>query len=375
MKRWLAIALCVILTISLAACVAGKPTVSPAETENLAETETTTTRMPESRRTECTEAENETEPAAEPILERYNYTVDYHRHASLFDELYDSEIIRVADAVVDEFLKDETEIEIPVMTRQELSKAEHLLREMCPPFFAFAKLGLPENWNEEVTSLSWTYRIDAEQRHEQLEAFENEVNRYMDMLYENDTEAMRALIIFLEFGRNTDYDDVLADPDAYGISNDEYDARSNAFEVILKHAGVCYTQTEALDFLYLQAGLNATNVSTEGHAWTVAQIDGLYYYMDVTWTSTDEDVYTSEYFGITAENRKTWAGGFLPEETMLNREPIEGVLEVTDTRFSQLHGYSCSMIQSYEADHEKQIMHILGTDGCSFEFDMQSKDR
>ena len=325
------------------------------------------------------EAASEEIASEEPVeLTPLAYTVDYYRMPAIYEAAYGENVIEAARAVTQAFLNGETSAQIPALRRIEIDEVQQLLRVTCPPISALVSMQLPDYTSETYTTVSWTYYRSAEETAAELQAFEDEVGRYMAMLYEQDGDAMRAFVLMMEFSSVLTYDDELATDGFGGLTDEEAALRRSPYYAILYRSGVCYSIAEALAFLYGQAGLQAGTVSNWGeagaHLWTVAELDGKFYYFDATWASTDEGPYSSAYFGMSTDDRANWAGGYLPEETEFCYNATDEYFIVDDDRFDEIQGLLYTDIASYTVDHAAQTVCLTMPYGESYTFDLSAKE-
>ena len=124
-------------------------------------------------------------------------------------------------------------------------------------------------------------------------------------------EYERALFLFDYIAENTVYDDEAAE------NLEDNPIASTIAGVFINKKAVCGGYARAYQYLLLQCSLNAETVygaaktsdgSVEDHAWTLQQLNGNYYYTDVTWGDSaeeDTDGYISHiYFCLTEEEMK-----------------------------------------------------------------------
>lgn len=322
--------------------------------------------------TGATSADIETTEAA-PQLTKLSYTIDYHRISPFLKDRYDEKQIELAHKVIDAFLNNESSIETPAMRRYEQEELHGLVRYMCPPFVAFCDVEykLPVGSGDTTTVFSWRYRVSKEQMDKELAEFDDVIASYMDNVYEEDNEAMRAFCIYYAYSKEIsyDYDTVYDDSDdtAYKMS---------PFCALVHHTGVCYNIAEGLMFLFTLADINAGTVgSYEGsgaHEWTIAEIDGKYYYFDATWDANDGEWDSLKYFGMTEEDRASeWGGSYPADSVKFNcSEEIHGKFDLSDKRFEAIHGDKVFLVKKIVFDHELQRVYII-TGSDTIDFDMK----
>ena len=77
------------------------------------------------------------------------------------------------------------------------------------------------------------------------------------------------------------------------VWDDEYLLQQSAYAALIHKTAVCQGYATLLYFLALEAGIDCRILVGEsqgmGHAWNVAQIDGLYYFLDSTWDAGTTD--------------------------------------------------------------------------------------
>lgn len=107
----------------------------------------------------------------------------------------------------------------------------------------------------------------------------------------------------------------------------EFDSPTiTAYGALMEGTSICSGYTMAFSLLLRELGYdvwvefnNYGETSTdEGHVWNYVQLDGEYYYFDVTWddVGTEDFDYTYEYFGITAQELK------LSNDTKQDNAPV-----------------------------------------------------
>ena len=94
--------------------------------------------------------------------------------------------------------------------------------------------------------------------------------------------------------------DALAEKITYTFGTNAH----NAYGALVEGQAVCEGYAEAFQVLLHRAGIRSYIVTGwsrgEGHAWNLVEIDGEYYYVDLTWNDQGEELYHA-YFNITEE--------------------------------------------------------------------------
>ncbi|GEM_PF-2496401 len=84
-------------------------------------------------------------------------------------------------------------------------------------------------------------------------------------------------------------------------SEDGYKCRygQNMYSAIVTNETVCAGFSKAFHYYMVALGVDATVLNSSDHMWNLLELDGEYYYMDVTWANNDSyEVYT-DYKGVT----------------------------------------------------------------------------
>ena len=116
----------------------------------------------------------------------------------------------------------------------------------------------------------------------------------------------------------------------------------------------------ALMFLYTQADLTSGTVLHQGgtgsHMWSVVKIDDQYYYCDPTW-----DVGASpKTFGITSDDRSSWAGGYTEEGGTMFATVVAQKYKIEDERFAILRQKLPVEITDIKVNKEEQTITFVG---------------
>ncbi len=318
---------------------------------------------------------------AEPVersYERYEYEIDYHNVPELTAACLDPKVIDGARRVVDAFFAHETKVDLHGLSLGDVDYIGGVLYRMCPPVMALTDYDVNRNFNTRTGILKLNYMYDADETMELVRQFEASVDKYMSLLRKDDSEAMRALILYYAFTIDSTYDyAIYNDADSYTLQEQHY--WEGSFSAIVNHTGICTGFSNGLAFLYNLAGISADMVQNPGnkngagsHAWVIARIDGGSYFIDPTWGIVDCDGYGSVYyFGMSAEDRFSM-GGYALEDTTAWYKPISDSAELNSTRFEALHVPAFMYVTEFIPNHDDQTIYIAGTD-CSVTFDASSR--
>ena len=171
---------------------------------------------------------------------------------------------------------------------------------------------------------------------------------------------MRAMLLYYALIDDLDYDYDLLGENFEKLSTREANLRSSPCYTLVKKRGICTSIAQAYMFLCTQADIACGTVLHTGgsgmHMWNIVQIDGKFYYCDPTW-----DANTSlKYFGITADDRATWAGGYSADDGTMLSVTIPEKYQITDSRFEVLRDKLPLEISHVMANKEAQTIAFVG---------------
>lgn len=301
-------------------------------------------------------------PEPEPEAIKPVFEVDFTKISPMILEQADPELIEAAHAVIRAFLNYETSVSVETVGNPDRFMVDlgYVVMCTCPLFSAFTDYNEVTAYDSETKEVSWNFYVSEEELQGHLDRFSEVMAEYMSVIDEDDSEAMRAILLYYDFIQGYSYDHGLLG-DAYETMDPaEYHLRNSPYQVIVNKSGICTNTSEALMFLYTQAGLTAGTVSHMGgagaHMWNVMQIDGKYYYCDATWDA--EDAFWT--FGMTAEEREAYAGDYSAEEGSMLWLEIPEVYDITDTRFQILREKVPVEITAIRADKDAQTITFEG---------------
>lgn len=290
------------------------------------------------------------------------FNVDLRKVNLVIEELADPAVVQAARNVVDAFLlyEDEVVIEVKGNTHRFVTDMMYIVHCTCPMFEAFTDFNEMTAYDADTGTVSWKYRVSEDVFQAKVQEFTKITEDYLASVSLEDSEAMRAILLYHELTKDLEYDYGLIG-DAYNdLSKEEAALRESPYNVLVNKSGICTNNAQALLFLYTQAGLDAGTVFHTGgqgvHMWNFVLIDGKYYYCDPTFDI--EGVF--DYFGMTAEDRSGWAGGYSADNGTMLGMVIPEKYEITDTRFEILRSKMPVELTDIEVDHEEQKITFFG---------------
>ena len=159
-----------------------------------------------------------------------------------------------------------------------------------------------------LLKVHFDYLMTEDEAKEKQAAFEQKVQGIV-------SEAKAAGDTFEQLLYVHDYlcENVVYDKELY--ESGEYDTpRITAYGALMEGKTMCSGYAQAFSLFMRELGYNAgvefNNYGEitlfEGHVWNYVELEGEYYYFDVTWDDTDDENYSHmyEYFGITTDELK-----------------------------------------------------------------------
>ena len=277
--------------------------------------------------------------ATEPTAAPYEFEIDYHKCPKIFEDALGGEMLSLARLAVDAFLAGQSSVVLPNLENAGgISMLLLTASIMCPPFGAYVDATEVKGYDAQTETLSWNFYDGDGTLKEIVGRFEECIRQYMSVLVADDTELMRAIFLYHAYTENMEYD-----YDAYYMTEiDGTDpvmrVRLSGYNALVNKLGMCSGISEGLCFLFNQADIDCCTVNCfEGesgaHEWLIAKFDDKYYFCDPTWEAEGG----FKYFGLSFEDRASWAGGYLEQNILAFNTPIAEKYRVDDTeRFSAL---------------------------------------
>ncbi len=300
--------------------------------------------------------------SGEPTVSDQNYTLDYSKLSPMLTEIFPSDCTDTALAVIDAFLNYENSVSAPdgYNTHLLMNTVGYIVNCACPPFSAFTDFNEVRSYDAASRTIRWNYTVSKEEHQKLLADFEDTVNSYLSEIRVSDSEATKALLLYMSLIEDGVYDYGLIGDGYADLSEAEYNLRSSSYYSLTEKSGICFGFTQALVFLYAQADLESAMVSHFGgegaHTWPIMKLDGKYYYCDPTW---DLDG-SPRHFGITAADRASWSGGYEPDGAKILNLVVTERYDVSDLRFEELRSRLPVEISSIDIDRTLQTITFFG---------------
>lgn len=341
-KSFLVVAICYALIISLVSCAPG---VQSGNKDNQA-------------------PQNETENTSENANDNAAFNIDFTKISPIIKENTSEEVIAAAKTVIEAFLKYENSAEIKVSgnTDRFLNDMSYVINCSCPMFSAFTDFNEMNSYNEASGKVTWNFLADKEKFNNELQAFYKVVETYLAKISPADSESLRTMVLYYAVIDDLNYDYDLIGENYEQLTKEDAKLKSSPYYVLSKKSGICTNIAEAYMFLCTQADIPCGTVLHMGgsgmHMWNIVKIDDKFYYCDPTW-----DANTSlKYFGITADDRASWAGEYSEDDgTMLSVKILEKY-DVSDSRFEVLREKLPVEISDVKVDKELQTITFVGYD-------------
>ena len=308
--------------------------------------------------------ESGTKEPMEQLQTKAMYEVDYLKISPMIEENVEKEVIDAAINVIKAFLNYENKASIVISGNKArfLNDMGYVIDCTCPMFSAFTDYDEMTSYDEGSKTVSWNYFVSQDEFQKIFADFTKTVEEYLAVIEKDDSDAMKAILLYYTMLHQASYDyEILGD--AYEtMDNAQYHLRDSSYNVFVNKTGICTNLSQALMFLYTQAELTSGTVLHQGgagaHMWVVVEIDDRYYYCDPTW-----DVGTGpKTFGITADDRGSWAGGYTKEEGTMLSTVIASKYQIDDDRFAILREKIPVEITDIKVDKEQQSITFIGYD-------------
>ena len=300
------------------------------------------------------------------------FQVDFTKVSSLIEDNVGQDVVTAAKAVIQAFLQYENSVQITVSGNPQrfLNDMAYVIHCTCPMFGGFTDFSEVHSYDEATGVVSWAYFVDKAEFESKLQAFYHVAEAYLSGLDTTDSEAMRAMVLYYLLIDDLSYDYGLLGENYEKLSLEEANLRSSAYYVLVEKSGICTNIAQAYMFLCTQADIACGTVLHTGgsgmHMWNLVRIDQQFYYCDPTW-----DANTSlAYFGITAQDRASWAGEYSAEAGTMLSVTIPEKYRIADSRFETLRSKLPVEISQIKVDKQAQTITFVGYE---YEYEFSSR--
>jgi len=280
-----------------------------------------------------------TQTVGEPLEVRWNP----YLFSPLVDESYQKAFENTVYALLNRRLT------VKFQTKNELlSVKDNLFYEFPPSALA--------SWeaDEEALTLRFTYRYGRDEYLDKLAAFGRLVEDILrDRLVYGDGEAEKALLLYHYIARNVSY---------YTVDFEDY--QTNAYYALTEKKGICYSFSDAYNYLLRQVGVEAYLVKgyratdRADHGWSLIKVDGHYYHCDTTWERSYLSGVGFYYFGMNDTRRANAIA--LKDAAVGNgilHKPLN--LNAAGNQFNAISGDKIRK-NTWTLDREKRVIHYNG---------------
>ena len=322
--------------------------------------------------TETQNSQNTTQATANENAEVDDavFPIDLTKISPMILDNVSEDVVVAAQNVIEAFLRYDNSAEIAVSGNSQrfLNDMAYVIHCTCPVFGAFTDFNEMTAYDEASGKVSWEFYAEEAEFERDLQEFYDVTRTYLSDVKAADSEAMRAMLLYYAVIDDLSYDYDLIGENYEKLSKEEANLKSSPYYVLAEKSGICTNIAQAYMFLCTQADLACGTVLHMGgsgmHMWNIVRIDGKFYYCDPTWDANS----SLNYFGITAADRASWAGGYSADSGTMLSVTVPEKYEISDSRFEELRGKLPVEISEIKADKELQTVTFVGYEyECVFE--------
>lgn len=298
------------------------------------------------------------------------FQIDLTKVSPMIRDNVSEEVVAAAERVIEGFLRYESSapIEVSGNSQRFLNDMAYVIHCTCPVFGAVTDFNEMSAYDEASGIVFWEFLVEKAEFDRYLQAFYDVTKAYLSNIKPSDSEAMRAMLLYYAVIDDLSYDHDLIGENFGKLSKEEANLKSSPYYVLAEKSGICTNIAQAYMFLCTQADITCGTVLHMGgsgiHMWNIVQIDDKFYYCDPTWDANA----SLQYFGITAADRASWAGGYSEREGTMLSATIPEKYEVSDSRFEVLRDKLPVEISEIKVNKDLQTITFVGYDyECVFE--------
>ena len=298
------------------------------------------------------------------------YDVDLTKVSPMIQENVSQDVVVAAKTVIQEFLqyKNSATIKVSGNTQRFLNDMAYVIHCTCPAFGAFTDFNEVSSYDASTGKVSWKYFVDKDEFDKKMKLFNDTAEKYLANVTTTDSESMKAMLLYYAVIDDLKYDYDLIGDNFNKLGKADANLKSSPYYVLVEKSGICTNIAQAYMFLCTQADIECGTVLHTGgsgmHMWNIVKIDNKYYYCDPTWDANE----SLRHFGITANDRATWAGEYSASEGTMLSVTIPKKYDVKDSRFEAIRGKLPVEISNVKADKQMQTITFEGYEyECVFE--------
>ena len=298
------------------------------------------------------------------------FRIDLTKVSPMIRDNVSEEVVVAAERVIEGFLRYESSapIEVSGNSQRFLNDMAYVIHCTCPVFGAVTDFNEMSAYDEASGIVLWEFLVEKAEFDRYLQVFYDVTKAYLSNIKPSDSEAMRAMLLYYAVIDDLSYDNDLIGENFEKLSKEEANLKSSPYYVLAEKSGICTNIAQAYMFLCTQADITCGTVLHVGgsgiHMWNIVQIDDKFYYCDPTWDANA----SLQYFGITAADRASWAGGYSEHEGIMLSAAIPEKYEVSDSRFEVLRDKLPVEISEVKVNKDLQNITFVGYDyECVFE--------
>lgn len=291
-----------------------------------------------------------------------DFYIDLTKVSPLIQENVNEDVVAAAKTVIEGFLRYDNSAEIKVSGNRQrfLNDMAYVIDCTCPMFSAFTDFDEMYSYDEASGKVLWSFSVEEAEFNNKLHAFYDVTKTYLSGIKSTDSEAMRAMLLYYTVIKDLSYDYDLLGENYENLSKEEANLKSSPYYVLAEKSGICTNIAQAYMFLCTQADIACGTVLHMGgsgmHMWNIVRIDDRFYYCDPTWDAKA----SLKYFGITAEDRASWAGEYSMDGGTMLSVIIPEKYDISDRRFEVLRDKLPVEISEVKADRDLQSVTFVG---------------
>ncbi len=293
-KRFACIIICVILCVTICGCDAVSSLFEEKQVGMVEDTSLGYTHVDDSGFVPS--------PYYQPIKNRESYSYLSDDMKQLYDKLYDYVHYVYPKATADkEYKTKQVVIADTLMTESDVRLTIKALTDDNPQIFWLSTtFGYLLNKNENYTAVQLYSKVSPDTLADSITKLKTTVNSFLETLRDNMSPYELELLIHDYILATCSYDKTVEVDDS-GLPQ-ELTNSFDAYGALVCQKAVCEGYARAFQLLCNSAGIKCLNIIGESqgelHMWNAVELDGDYYYVDITWDDSDDKALKYDYLNI-----------------------------------------------------------------------------